>query len=409
MKVLRVIPSMDPASGGPCQGLRNIIPSLVEKGVQNEVVCLDDPGAAFIGKDPFIIYALGPSKTAWQYSERLLPWLFENIEKYDVVVLHGLWLYHGYALRKVIKELSKNKTKKRRHVPRFFVMPHGMLDPYFQKAGERKIKAIRNAIYWKLIERKIINEADGVLFTCEAEKELAGQSFNPYHPVKEINIGYGIQHPPAFNNTMVHAFQGKCPQVIGEQFLLFLSRIHEKKGVDHLLEAYEHVLVHTETQNKLLIPKLVIAGPGMDTAYGRQLQNIVDASPVLKHNVVFPGMLSGDAKWGAFYACDAFILPSHQENFGIAVVEALSCGKPVLISNQVNIWHEIAENNAGLVGDDTTGGVKQLMSSWIGMTEAAKVAMGVNALKCFENDYTIEEAVKRFQNLVVKMNAPLLQ
>ena len=75
-------------------------------------------------------------------------------------------------------------------------------------------------------------------------------------------------------------------------------------------------------------------------------------------------MLTGHAKWGAFYGAEAFILPSHQENFGIAVVEALACGKPVLISKQVNIWHEIIEGGGGLVEEDTTAGTLRLLESW---------------------------------------------
>jgi hypothetical protein len=76
-------------------------------------------------------------------------------------------------------------------------------------------------------------------------------------------------------------------------------------------------------------------------------------------------MLSGAAKWGALYGCEAFVLPSHQENFGIAVVEALACGKPVLISDQVNIWREIVEDGAGLVEGDTEEGVEKLLRNFL--------------------------------------------
>ena len=64
--------------------------------------------------------------------------------------------------------------------------------------------------------------------------------------------------------------------------------------------------------------------------------------------VYWPGMLRGNLKWGSFYSCEAFILPSHQENFGIAVAEALACGKPVLLSNKVNIAAEIERDGVGL-------------------------------------------------------------
>ena len=77
------------------------------------------------------------------------------------------------------------------------------------------------------------------------------------------------------------------------------------------------------------------------------------------------GMLSGAAKWGALYGCEAFVLPSHQENFGIAVVEALACGRPVLISDQVNIWREIVEDGAGIAEADTEEGVEKLLRRFL--------------------------------------------
>ena len=75
-------------------------------------------------------------------------------------------------------------------------------------------------------------------------------------------------------------------------------------------------------------------------------------------------MLQGDAKWGAFYAAEVFALPSHQENFGVAVAEALACGTPVLISNKVNIWQEIAEDGVGLVEEDDLEGTTRLLERW---------------------------------------------
>ena len=124
------------------------------------------------------------------------------------------------------------------NVPRLLIFSHGMLDPYFQRAAQRRLKAIRNWAYWKLIESRVINTADALLFTCETERILAQHTFRPYKPKEEINIGYGIVPPPMFSEEMTDAFLEKCPQVAGKPYLLFLSRIHYKKGVDLLIEAY---------------------------------------------------------------------------------------------------------------------------------------------------------------------------
>jgi glycosyltransferase involved in cell wall biosynthesis len=107
-------------------------------------------------------------------------------------------------------------------------------------------------------------------------------------------------------------------------------------------------------------------------------------------------MLNGSAKWGAFYGCDAFTLPSHQENFGIAVVEAMACGKPVLISNQVNIWREIHDERSGLVDDDTPDGVHRLLQRWMDITDAVKQQIGDQARMAFEKLFAIDPAAERF-------------
>ena len=85
--------------------------------------------------------------------------------------------------------------------------------------------------------------------------------------------------------------------------------------------------------------------------------------------VHWTGMLEGDLKWGAFHAADAFVLPSHQENFGVAVAEALACGLPVLISDKVNIWPDIAQDEAGIVNPDTAEGTYRSMATLLAMLQ----------------------------------------
>jgi glycosyltransferase involved in cell wall biosynthesis len=397
MKILRVIGSMDPAHGGPCQGIRNSIPALKKLGVENEVVTLDDPSAPFIIRDPFQIHALGPAKGPWRYGSKLVPWLLDNLSRFDIVIVHGLWLYYSQAAGKAVLQYrsSSNRSK---NVPKLFVMPHGMLDPYFQRAPDRRLKAIRNWFYWKLIEQKLINDADGILFTCEAELLLAREPFSPYHPKRELNVGYGIQEPPAFVPQMKEAFLKQCPQVADKPYILFLSRIHEKKGADLLIKAYSRS-ANADS------PRLVVAGPGMESSYGQKLVELVKQNK-LEDSVLFPGMLTGDAKWGAFYGCDSFALPSHQENFGIAVVEALACGKPVLISNQVNIWREIKAAGAGIVAPNTESGTTELLEKWSKLDTYQKQEMCTMARQCYERLYAIGPAASRlletFQNEMIR-------
>ncbi|MCH6234040.1 glycosyltransferase [Cognataquiflexum rubidum] len=397
MKYLRVISSMDPASGGPCQGIRNSITELQKLGIDNQVICLDAPDALFLGKDPFPIIALGPAKTPWAYSPLLSQWLLQNLPQFEAVIIHGLWQYHGYAVQKALHHLRKNNSGTQ---TKLFVMPHGMLDPYFQRAQGRKLKALRNIAYWALIEQKVVHCADGLLFTCERELELARQPFRPYHPKKEINVGYGIVAPLAYQESMKTAFAKNCPALGDQPYLLFLSRIHEKKGVDLLIKAYAQILKKYPSSNISGLPKLVIAGPGMDTTYGKKIRQTVQENEGLEEQVYFPGMLHGEAKWGAFYGCEAFVLPSHQENFGIAVAEALACAKPVLISNQVNIYLEIASAGAGIVENDTEAGCLKMLETWLDLSDRGKEEMKVKAKQCFETHFSIGPNARRMMEAV---------
>jgi len=390
MKILRVITSMNPEHGGPCQGIRNSIPALHKLGVHNEVVSFDSPDAAFLGKDSFTIHTLGPAKGPYAYCPKLEQWLLENFGRFDAVIIHGLWLYNGYGTFSAWKKYKKNNNA----APKLFVMPHGMLDPYFQKAAGRKLKAIRNWLFWKLFENRIVNNTSGVLFTCQEELRLAKTTFTPYNPNKEINVGYGITAPPAEDAIVQEAFFSKFPTIKKDNYILFLSRINEKKGVDLLINAYLELL---KINNNM--PLLVIAGPGLDTVYGEGLQKLVNDSGV-SEKVIFTGMLTGNVKWGAIYGSQVFILPSHQENFGIAVAEALACSKAVLITNQINIWKEIEEGKGGIVKTDTQQGVADLLREWLLMDDATKAEMGINANRVYEEHFAIEKAaVQLFKSI----------
>ena len=387
MKILRIIPSMHPKQGGPSQGIRNSIPEMVKLGIENHVVCLDSHESDYPIKDNFPIYKLGREANAWAYNSDLIPWLLENFSKFDVVIVHGLWLYHSYAALKAMAKYKKNNAI----APKIYLMPHGMLDPYFQKTSGRKLKAIRNWLYWKLIEENVVASTDGVLFTCEGELLLAREAFSPYRPKKELNVGYGIQPPPAYVDDMRKDFKEKVPFWNGIPYLLFLSRIHPKKGIDLIINAY----LKLEKQGADM-PQLVIAGPGLATGFGQEMVNLAAASS----HILFPGMLSGNAKWGAFYSCEAFVLPSHQENFGIAIVEAMACAKAVLITDKVNIWHEIKDGNAGLVSNDTALDVFLQLQKWMLLKRDEKLEFGNNAYKTYNNCFSIKKVARKMIDML---------
>jgi len=101
-------------------------------------------------------------------------------------------------------------------------------------------------------------------------------------------------------------------------------------------------------------------------------------------------------KWGALKSAEVFCLPSHQENFGIAVVEALSCGTPVLISDKVNIWEEIDSTGAGFVDSDSQDGTTSLLNRWLDLEEKEHQTMGDHARSLFAEKFEIKAAARSF-------------
>lgn len=382
-KLLRVISSMNPKTGGPSQGIRNLNPLIAENFCQVEVVCLDEEDENYRLEDKFVIHKVGKGKTSFQYNPKLYSWLKDNLGNYDFVSVHGIWQYHNYAVYKAIKTLKKNNQR----TPKVVIMAHGMLDPYFQKATTRKWKALRNELVWHLTEKRAINAADALFFTCEEELLLARTTFKGYHPKKEINVGYGIQKPPLFRVEMKAAFEQKCPELQTKKYWLFISRIDPKKGVDLLIDAYNKL---TFANHEL--PDLVIAGP-VDSVYAQQMIKKANRNP----QIHFPGMLTGDSKWGAFYGCEAYLLPSHQENFGIAIVEAMACRKPVLITKNINIWCEIEAGKGGWILETVVqNAIEQLLLVIAKQTDEALSHKGERAYETYSTKFDVESCAGIF-------------
>jgi glycosyltransferase involved in cell wall biosynthesis len=385
MKILRIIPSMNPITGGPPQGIRQITPYLQNLGIETKIVSLDSQEDQFLINEKLDIDAIGPGYSKLNYSKRLKLYLENNILKYDAVFIHCIWLFHSYT---TISAFNKLQKKNNTEMPKLYLIPHGMLDPWFQKSSSRKLKALRNEIYWRLFEKKVINSVDAILFTCQKELELARTTFSGYNPKSEINIGYGIIDP-------LSNFKENKDATPKSPYFLFLSRIHQKKGLDLLINAYEKCLKKTN------LPNLVIAGPGEESEYGLKLKNHIKTSSILNSKIQFVGMLNGNKKWNSIINCEAFILTSHQENFGISVVEALSCGIPVIISNQVNIHEEINDNGAGIICELNVDSISESLLIFSKINNEQINNMKINARECFEKNFDVKQiSMKLFQLLI---------
>ena len=370
MHLLHYTRSVRLEAGGPAEGLRREIDGYLHDGHSAEVLTLDPPGDDSGGDIPVPVHHLGGDGGKYGYSKAVAGWLAANLDRFDGVIVHGLWQFQGWSALRAIKQPKP-----------YVVFTHGMLDPWFNKTYP--LKFAKKLPYWMAIERRVLRGAYRVLFTSETERDLAAKSF-PFSSWTPQIVPYGTSGPPEDEQSQLTAFADACPQVSGKDFLLFAARIHEKKGCDLLIEAYGIVSRH------LPLPPLVMAGPDQ-TGLRAKLEAQANALGIADR-VFWPGMLKGDAKWGAFRACEAFILPSHQENFGIAVAEALACGTPVLISNKVNIWREIEADAAGYVENDDLAGTTALLKRWVATAPGVRATMKENAKECFARRFEIGEA-----------------
>lgn len=369
VKLLHILSSVDPSGGGPMEGVLQRGVYLQQLGHRVEAVTLDDPSRAFLKEFPLKVYALGPARGSYGYSDKLVPWLRANARNYDAIVVNGLWQYHSFGAWRALKKLR---------LP-YYIFTHGMLDPWFKR--QYPLKHLKKWLYWPWAEYRVLRDARAVLFTSEEERLQARRSFWLYRANERV-VAYGTRAPPDNAAALRENFLAQHPELRGRRTLLFLSRIHEKKGCDLLIEAFAGVAAAQPDLH------LVMAGPDQ-TGWVARLQAIAQERGVAD-KITWPGMLRADMKWGAFYSAEAFVLPSHQENFGIAVAEALGCGLPVLISDKVNIWREVQSHRAGLIAADTQQGTTNLLREWLEFTPAEREAMAHRARELFAAQFAVK-------------------
>ena len=389
LRVLNIIPSVAPESGGPVEGLLSQLATL-HGAMTFDVVSLDAPDAPYVKAFPAPITALGPDAGApdtrntflrhYGYSPKLIPWLRAHVRDYDAVIAHTLWNYAAFASARVLPGCG---------VP-YFVFTHGMMDPWFRRAYP--LKHLAKQAFWLANEGPLMRHARKVLFTAEDERLLARGVFAGHRDYREAVVGYGANTPPPVDTDAAEALQARFPHWAGGRYLLYLSRIHPKKGCDLLIDGFAQAAAQYPDL------QLVIVGPDQ--------VGLVPALQVQAHRlgvagrVHFPGPLYGQDKWNAMRNAEAFVLPSHQENFGVVVAEAMACGTPVLTTNRVNIWREVEAAGGGLIEDDTPAGISRLLKRWLILPPVQKAAMRERAKLGYETFFRMDMASERLQAVI---------
>ena len=380
MKLLRVIRQTNPESGGPIEGLLRSSEALIRHGHEIEVVSLESAEEAASRDFPFHVTGLGRGIGKYGYNPRLTPWVKENARRFDAVVLHGLWNYSSVGAWRGLRNQS---------IP-YFIFVHGMMDPWFRK--RYPLKHVEKSAFWWLAEGRVLRDATGVLFTSEEECDRARGVFHG-HSYRECVVRYGIPGPDGEGRAQKIEFSSVFPELKDKRFLLFLGRIHSKKGCDLLIRGFAQARGEIAPEIQL-----VLAGPG-PSSYIEELKQLAHELEI-SNRVHWLGMLNGDRKWGALRSAEAFILPSHQENFGIAVAEAMACSTPVLISDQINIWREIVESKGGLVQPDTEVGTRNLIRQFYKLSAEERTQLGTAAREGFLRKFEIEAAALDFARII---------
>ena len=375
-----MIAGSDQESGGPIEALLRISEVLVRDEHQVAVVTLEDEAEVAGRRFPFPIVALGRGTRPYRYNPRLAPWLEQNARRFDVVVLHGLWNYSSFGSW---LGLRKGSTP-------YYIFAHGMMDPWFRT--KYPLKHFAKQIFWTLAEGRVLRDAQSVLFTCEEERVRARGVFKG-HPYRERVVLFGTADPQGDPELQKSAFSVAFPELRDRRFLLFLSRIHPKKGCDLLLQAF--AALAPELPSDL---HLVIAGPDQ-VGWAPELQSLAQRLGI-SARVHWPGMLKDDLKWGAFRCADALILPSHQENFGFVVAEGMACCTPALVSNKVNIWREVEASGGGLVEPDSLEGTHNLIRRFFALTADNRAQMASKARRGFLKYFDIEVTARDFARAI---------
>jgi glycosyltransferase involved in cell wall biosynthesis len=334
MRVLHVIPSLSVKDGGPSLALPVMAHALSQRGIGVTIATTDDDGR---GKrqavalrqrpdDQRIHYIYFRKNTEfYKFSFQLTRWLLKHVTDFEVVHIHALFSYSSVVAGFVARS---------RQIP-YIIRPLGVLNQWGMKNRRRILK--RLSLRW--IELPILRSASAIQYTSQAEQLEASLAHPAIASLPSAVIPLAIE---AVNPSAESAgFFTKFPEASGRPIVLFLSRLDPKKGLELLLEAFARV--RSSVDRSLL----VIAGEGT-AGYTASLRARADALN-LNRDIVWAGFLSGDEKTAAFAAASIFVLPSFSENFGIAALEALAAGVPVILSDQVALSDEIRDADAGLV------------------------------------------------------------
>jgi glycosyltransferase involved in cell wall biosynthesis len=351
VRVLHVIPSVAPRYGGPSRAVIEMCRALRGRGVDTLIATTDADGGGRLAVDlgqptlysnvPAILFPRQWSE-AYKYSWPLARWLESHVADFEVVHIHAVFSHACLAAAKACRKKG---------VP-YIVRPLGTLDPWSLKQ-----KSAKKKLLWHLSVKRMLDGASAIQYTALPEQKLAEESLGLG---RGVVVPLGIEMDSIGGNGDVGTPQSVYPSSNNHPYVLVLSRLHPKKGLELLLPAF----LSLAKQSEFAEWKLVLAGDG-DAEYVSLLRGLAEREG-LSERVVFAGWLQGEQKRVMLQRASLLALTSYQENFGLCVVEAMACGVPVIISPHVNLAPEVEEAGAGWVTPLEVGALESTLAEIMG-------------------------------------------
>jgi len=311
--------------------MKTLAAGLARHGVDVHVIATDDNGPERLSvaldqpiTEDGAVYRYFPRQIRpYTCSLPLTTWLWAHVRDYDLVHIHAVFSYASTVAAWCASA---------RGVP-YIVRPLGVLNQW----GMRNRRPWLKSLSFRLIDRRVLERAAVIQYTSLSEQKEAEEL--PFHaPAAIVPNPVQLDDPATLTRG---AFRKRHPELKGKTIFLFLSRLHEKKGVDLLLPAFARV------HQTMPDTALVIAGDG-SPALVSSLKQMAAGLGVTPH-VVWTGFVQGEEKRSILADADLFVLPSYSENFAVAAVEAMGFRLPLIVSDQVGIHDQVNAHQAGIV------------------------------------------------------------
>lgn len=365
---ISVVTHLDPRFGGLSAAVPQLGSAVVAAGsVSLGIAAFCVPGEIYLAPTgPEITLTEWPAgRSTWFKDPSLSPRFDGLLAGAAGVHIHGLWEQSTYVSAARARALQ---------VP-YVVSAHGMLERW----------ALRNRrwkkwIYSLLIERNNLAGASCLHALTQAEAEDY-RRFGCRRPIAVIPNGVVV--PDRLSSDL---FFAQHPSLRGKRIVLFLGRIHAKKGLTLLVKAWKQLFSDNAEAH------LVIAGPDSEGTAANLIRAVAEAG--MAHSITFTGMLRGEAKWSALCAAECFILPSFSEGLSVSVLEAMGAGLPVILSEHCNL-PEVAAHEAGWVIPATAPAIETSLRTWLEDKPALNRERGRRGQRLVARHYTWEVVARR--------------